>query len=603
MLRYIIGVSLIAIVIMIIRRLSNGKMLKRHQYAMWLLIPIYMIVSPFLKISVPIAEELEMLIPATAKIASYEIVQEEYLTEAEVAEQESVSIVAYEQTLDGETNAVSEKTVTNTAATKPESKIKINWFAVLNVTYTAVAASIAVILALYNAGFVLYCRKNRNYIGKDPVSGLDIYGITHRGVPFLLFNKIYVDNDPAKISKYAICHEASHYKHGDFIWVIVRHLILALNWYNPLIWIAFVLSGRDCELACDEEVISVYGNESSVDYAETLLLMMNSKSRSFRLTMSTGMRSGYKVMKNRIVSLKHPAKMNCKVIALSLVSLIAVSGFAVLEPMSSENEEIDIAEEIVSDLAIEAPVMHEAPFVYTVDIPDAVQVSDNAKEITFYRDGSAIDAKFILPQGEGPFTTVVVRGSYGTDPSQYVRLANVLANNGYAVLIIRNKYEDEIETRTYTGTTHNHVGDLYFEQLLDVYAVIDELRYLPEVDIDNVYLYGADIGGMFVAFAGAQRQSEIKGMFLVSPYLSDGNYVTFSEDPKYVGKIYDELSVCYIPTVFLEFKGDLLAESVKGVNCMPNAEMIVIDADHNLHNLDYEGQLAETVVETLDNWN
>ena len=78
MLRYIIGVSLIAIVIMIIRCLSNGKMLKRHQYAMWLLIPIYMIVSPFLKISVPIAEELEMLIPATAICAGgyyfYEVI-------------------------------------------------------------------------------------------------------------------------------------------------------------------------------------------------------------------------------------------------------------------------------------------------------------------------------------------------------------------------------------------------------------------------------------------------------------------------------------------------------------------------------------------------
>ncbi len=603
MLRYIIGVSLIAIVIMIIRCLSNGKMLKRHQYAMWLLIPIYMIVSPFLKISIPVAEELEMLIPVTAKIVQYDIVQDEYLTELEAAEQDAVTDTAFWQTVDGDVTANSEQITANTTAVKSETKKTVNWFAILNGTYIAVAASIAAVLALYNAGFILYCRKNRSYIGKDPASGLDIYSIDHRGVPFLLFNKIYVDNDHAKLNKYALCHEASHYKHGDFIWVIVRHLILALNWYNPVIWIVFVLSGRDCELACDEEVISIYGNESSIDYAETLLNLMNRKSGAFRLTMSTGMRSGYKVMKSRIVSLKHPAKVNYKVIALSLASLIVVSGFSVLEPMASEKEDIDIAEEIVTDLTIKAPVMREAPFDYLVDIPDVVKSSGNAKDIIFYRDGNTINSELILPQGTGPFTTVVIRGSYGTDLSQYFRFATLLADNGYAALIIENNYEDEIETRTYTGTTHNHVGDLFFEQLLDVYAVIDELRYLPEVDLDNIYLYGSEIGGMFVAFAGTQRQSEIKGMFLVSPYLSDGNYVTFSEDPKYVAKIFDELSECYIPTVFIEFKGNRLAESVKGVNRMPDAEMIVIDADHNQHNLDFEGKLAETVVQTLDNWN
>ena len=55
MLRYIIGVTLIAAAIMLIRRLADGRMLKRHQYAIWLLIPLYMLISPFLKISVPVS--------------------------------------------------------------------------------------------------------------------------------------------------------------------------------------------------------------------------------------------------------------------------------------------------------------------------------------------------------------------------------------------------------------------------------------------------------------------------------------------------------------------------------------------------------------------
>ena len=72
MFRYIIGVTLIAAAIMLIRRLAEGRMLKRHQYALWLLIPLYMLVSPFLKISVPVADEISSLIPATFEKAVYE---------------------------------------------------------------------------------------------------------------------------------------------------------------------------------------------------------------------------------------------------------------------------------------------------------------------------------------------------------------------------------------------------------------------------------------------------------------------------------------------------------------------------------------------------
>ena len=72
MLRYIIGVSLIAIAIMLIRRLAAGRMPRRYQYALWLLIPLYMIASPFIKINVTVTEEISSLIPANVEQAIYE---------------------------------------------------------------------------------------------------------------------------------------------------------------------------------------------------------------------------------------------------------------------------------------------------------------------------------------------------------------------------------------------------------------------------------------------------------------------------------------------------------------------------------------------------
>ena len=57
MLRYIIGITLITAGLILIRALSNGKILKKHQYALWLIIPAFMILFPLVKFVIPEALE------------------------------------------------------------------------------------------------------------------------------------------------------------------------------------------------------------------------------------------------------------------------------------------------------------------------------------------------------------------------------------------------------------------------------------------------------------------------------------------------------------------------------------------------------------------
>ena len=66
--------------------------------------------------------------------------------------------------------------------------------------------------------------------------------------------------------RYAILHEESHYLHGDAFWVIVRYIVLAIYFYDPVIWLAFFASGRDCELACDEAVLGKISEEEGSAY-------------------------------------------------------------------------------------------------------------------------------------------------------------------------------------------------------------------------------------------------------------------------------------------------------------------------------------------------
>ena len=574
MLRYIIGVTLIAAAIMLIRRLAEGRMLKRHQYAIWLLIPLYMLISPFLRIKVTVTDEISSMIPEAFEKAVYE---NAYIEDAEPfaeLEKDDLPEVVFEQ---GEVLEQAEDTeaLSNTAVSGKTVKRHINMGAVLNCTYICVAASAVAVLTVYNAGFIIFCRRKRTYLGTDPKSGLKVYAIFHRGVPFLLFNGIYVDPDPSRISEYAICHEACHYKHGDFVWVIVRHLVLALNWYNPVIWAAFILSGRDCELACDEEVINVYGTDHAETYAEALVMQMQRKSEFYRFTMTTGMRSGFKSMKRRIVSIKHPAKKSLKAIAMSLASLIVISGFAVLEPKAAESDK-SIIDELVNEAVIEAPVKREAPFDYEIRKPVVSQAAANEKDITFFRDDNVVKAKMLLPEGNGPFKTVVMRGELGSTYYEYQTIADALKENGYAVLFVKNTHESEIIRRS-GGSGVKTVADVYFEQVLDHFAVIDEMRYIPEIDMDNIYLWGHDLGGVISLYTGVERQDEIKGMVIVQPYLNENQALKFSEDPELMVRLYEILPDCTVPTAILEPENSPLSASKRATESMPDGRIVLFE--------------------------
>ena len=66
-------------------------------------------------------------------------------------------------------------------------------------------------------------------------------------------------------------HEGAHLRRRDHWWKPLGHLLVAVYWFHPLIWAAYVLLCRDIELACDEKVIKVLGNEQRADYTQALV--------------------------------------------------------------------------------------------------------------------------------------------------------------------------------------------------------------------------------------------------------------------------------------------------------------------------------------------
>ena len=73
MLRYIIGITILTIGIIIVRALSNGKTLRKYQYAFWIAIPLYMILMPFVKIYVPLADIWNALFTSKTEVVTQEV--------------------------------------------------------------------------------------------------------------------------------------------------------------------------------------------------------------------------------------------------------------------------------------------------------------------------------------------------------------------------------------------------------------------------------------------------------------------------------------------------------------------------------------------------
>lgn len=69
-----------------------------------------------------------------------------------------------------------------------------------------------------------------------------------------------------------LSHEQAHIRRGDHWWKLLAFFCLAVHWFNPLVWVAYVLFGRDVEFACDEAVIKKLDQKGRADYAQALMV-------------------------------------------------------------------------------------------------------------------------------------------------------------------------------------------------------------------------------------------------------------------------------------------------------------------------------------------
>ncbi len=207
---------------------------------------------------------------------------------------------------------------------------------------TAVAAAVWVIgcISLLLYGAVSYYRIYRRVRGATHLFG-NVYRSTTIDTPFIfgIFRpRIYLpfEMDGNDIP-YVLEHEQAHLKRLDHLWKPLGFLLLTLYWYNPLLWLAYVLLCRDIESACDERVAKEMKVEEKKAYSSALL----NCSVSRRMITACPLAFGEVGVKQRIRSVLHYKKPTVWVIIVAVISCIAIAVCFLTDPKTDDAALID----------------------------------------------------------------------------------------------------------------------------------------------------------------------------------------------------------------------------------------------------------------------
>ena len=141
--------------------------------------------------------------------------------------------------------------------------------------------------------------------------------------------KIYLPYGMTEQDMYhVIAHERTHIRRRDHWWKPLGFGLLTVHWFNPVLWIAYILLCRDIELACDEKVIKELGMEQRADYSQALL----NCSISHRSIAACPIAFGEVGVKERVRNVLRYKKPAFWVIVIALVLCIIVAVCFLTDP-------------------------------------------------------------------------------------------------------------------------------------------------------------------------------------------------------------------------------------------------------------------------------
>ena len=352
--------------------------------------------------------------------------------------------------------------------TRPAGRSAYQWSAadILRAVYLGGAGLLALVLLVSNLRFARRLRRAR--VPYDaPCGGLRVYVAEELTSPCLvgvLRPSVYLTPEATRDERtlrHVLAHEATHRIHGDCVWSLLRLAALCLHWYNPLVWLAAVVSKRDGELACDEHTLARLGEDERTAYGETLLSLVRGRPNTRGLlSASTAMTAGKKPMRERIETIARHPRTKTAALLLAAVVLLTATVVAFSRGVVKEENEPRPGANVTGQPARE-PSETSGAYASVEEYLEHVRTSaDTVPYYTWGPDGSA--------------------------PEMYEAVANVL------------------DVRIDNLEKHGELSGLAQEGTLELYRY-DRL-YKTDVPVEEILLIGGmTADGEYVAFEDADR--------------------------------------------------------------------------------------------------
>lgn len=206
------------------------------------------------------------------------------------------------------------------------------WIPILNIIWLIGVGA----LLLYTAvSYWRLCRKvdtavryKDNIFQSENVSSPFVLGIIKPRI-YLPFNMNGQDLE------HVVAHEQAHIRRKDHWWKPLGFLLLTIHWFNPLMWLAYVLLCRDIEFACDEKVIKELGNEQRADYTQALVVCSVNR----RMIAACPLAFGEVGVKDRVKSVMNYKKPAFWIIILAVIACVIVAVCFLTSPMGFQFDE------------------------------------------------------------------------------------------------------------------------------------------------------------------------------------------------------------------------------------------------------------------------
>lgn len=205
---------------------------------------------------------------------------------------------------------------------------------------------------------------------------------------------------------YVIAHERAHLARRDHWWKVLGYLVLALHWFNPLVWVAYILFRRDIELACDEKVVKGLDGAARADYSQALLSCAAPK----RAVAACPLAFGEGNIKTRVKSALHYKKPAFWVAAAAVLAVVIMAVCFLTNPRSERGslvwaQKLNAAD--VASIELYVPAEGEARQYKKLDTEEMAQAVEliNSSRGTYIEKPETVYASlpvwFLLTMDDG----------------------------------------------------------------------------------------------------------------------------------------------------------------------------------------------------------